>query len=95
MTNSEAVHGVPDESKIKYHPLTTIELKRRLKHIAGLCYALACDITNSEIEAEYLRMENEYLRNRLEQKGIKPPKAKSFSHMAQYVKRMRQTEGDE
>ena len=57
--------GVPDERVVSTFGLTKAELKTRLKHIAGLCYALACDITNVEIEAEFLREENRYLKARL------------------------------
>lgn len=57
--------GVPNEKPTTAYQLTKIELKRRLKHIAGLCYSLVCDISNMEIEAEQLRAENEYLRRKL------------------------------
>ncbi len=56
--------------------LTTEELKNRLKHIAGLCYSLCVDISNVEIEAEYLRIENAALRQRLTDAGIKVPNLK-------------------
>lgn len=56
--------------------LTTEELKTRLKHIAGLCYSLCVDISNVEIEAEYLRIENTALRQRLTDAGIKIPNLK-------------------
>lgn len=57
--------NVPNEQPTPAYQLTKFELKRRLKHIAGLCYSLVCDISNVEIEAEQLRAENEYLRRKL------------------------------
>ena len=57
--------SVPNEQPTPAYQLTKLELKRRLKHIAGLCYSLVCDISNVEIEAEQLRAENEYLRRKL------------------------------
>ena len=57
--------SVPSEKPTPAYQLTKLELKRRLKHIAGLCYSLVCDISNVEIEAEQLRAENEYLRRKL------------------------------
>ena len=42
--------------------LTKKELKEKLKHIAGLCYALCCDVSRVEIEAENLREEKKYLK---------------------------------
>lgn len=44
-------------------PLTATELKQRLKHIAGLCYGLCCDIGNLEAEnAELRKRVQEYER---------------------------------
>lgn len=57
--------SVPNEQPTPAYQLTKLELKRRLKHIAGLCYSLVCDISNVEIEAEQLRAENEYWRRKL------------------------------
>lgn len=57
--------SVPNEQPTPAYQLTKLELKRRLKHIAGLCYSLVCDLSNVEIEAEQLRAENEYLRRKL------------------------------
>lgn len=65
---------VPDESEGAGIGLKTTELRNRLKHIAGLCYSLSCEISNAELEADYLRIENAQLRKRLEQAGIRPPK---------------------
>ncbi len=73
MTNYEE-HEVPDESETSGIGLTSEELRNRLKHIAGLCYSLSCEISNAELEADYLRIENAQLRKRLEQAGIRPPK---------------------
>lgn len=69
--NEIELNSVPDESEKAKFGLNTKELKERLKHIAGLCYGLACDITNTEIEADFLRRENEYLRQCLKEAGIK------------------------
>lgn len=66
-------HGVPNESDKATFGLTMPELKNRLKHIAGLCYALCCDISNAEFEADYLRLENAALRKLLTDAGIKIP----------------------
>lgn len=63
--------GLPDEMETSTFGLTKQELRNRLKHIAGLCYALSCDITNVEIEAEYLREENRYFREKLNAAGVK------------------------
>lgn len=80
MTNYDG-HEVPDESESAGIGLTTMELRNRLKHIAGLCYSLACEISNAELEADYLRIENAQLRKRLEQVGIRPPKPATTKHM--------------
>lgn len=78
MQENEEKQGVPNESDEAGFGLTLIELKRRLKNIAGLCYALSCDISNVEIEAEHLRKENAHLRACLKAAGVKkfqkPPK---------------------
>lgn len=66
-------HGIPDESEKANFDLTMTELKNRLKHIAGLCYALCCDISNAEFEADYLRLENAALRKLLTDAGIRIP----------------------
>lgn len=47
---------------IPANQLTKKELKEKLKHIAGLCYALCCDVSRVEIEAENLREEKKYLK---------------------------------
>lgn len=74
--------GVPDESKSSTFGLTKDEARNRLKNIAGLCYSLSCDIGNLEIETEYLRAENQMLREQLEKAGIKvAPPPKSFAGM--------------
>ncbi len=68
--NGKTSGGVPNESDGVRFGLTKNELRARLKHIAGLCYALSCDISNVEIEAEVLRAENEYLIDRLKRAGV-------------------------
>lgn len=80
MTNYDG-HEVPDESESAGIGLTTEELRNRLKHIAGLCYSLSCEISNADLEADYLRIENAQLRKRLEQAGIRPPKPATNRHM--------------
>lgn len=45
--------------------LTPDVIKRKLKHIAGLCYALCCDLSNMQSEIEELREENEVLKDKL------------------------------
>ena len=76
----DLLHGVPDESETSTFGLTKKELKQRLKHIAGLCYALCCDISNTEFEAEYLRRENAELREQLKARGVKVPHLKKKLH---------------
>ena len=49
MNDSENLNTVPDESEDSGFGLTGQELKNRLKHIAGLCYALSCDV-KSELQ---------------------------------------------
>lgn len=46
-------------------PLTAVEVKHRLKHIAGLCYGLVCDIGRMEIQTEYLEKRVQELENEL------------------------------
>ena len=65
--------GVPDESENSTFGLTRDEARNRLKHIAGLCYSLSCDIGNLDIEVEYLREENKRLREMLLKRGVKVP----------------------
>lgn len=78
-----------DENANKYEGLTAQEIRNRLKHIAGLCYALSCDLKNLEIEAEYLRLENESLRKKLEAAGVKkiPIPPASLNGMKQIITR--------
>lgn len=68
--------NAPGDCEQSNYLLTSIELKNRLKHIAGLCYSLCIDISNAEIEAEYLRIENTILRQRLSDAGLKVPHLK-------------------
>lgn len=69
--------------KEKYEELTTQELRNRLKHIAGLCYSLSVDLSNLEIETDYLRFDNDRLRKKLEAAGVKqiPKPPESFIQM--------------
>lgn len=78
--------GVPNESDNSHFGLTKDELRNRLKHIAGLCYALSCDISNVEIEAEFLRKENEYLCGRLKEAGLK-----KYQQSPESIEKRRQT----
>ena len=90
MDEIEELTGVPDESENAAFGLTQKEARNRLKHIAGLCYALSCDIANLDDETEYLRMENEYLRSRLREHGIKVPQpAKSMQSVINKMSRLR------
>lgn len=76
MDEIKDMKDVSEENLNRYAGLTLQEARHRLKHIAGLCYALSCDISNLEIEAEYLRLENENLRQKLEAASVKQiPKA--------------------
>lgn len=45
--------------------MTNNELNARLKHIAGLCYSLAIDISNNTTNNETLQKENELLQQQL------------------------------
>ncbi len=100
MQENEEINGVPDESDKAGFGLTLIELKRRLKNIAGLCYALTCDISNVEIEAEHLRKENTHLRACLKSAGVKkfqkPPKEIgeriAAAHLSDYRKQQYKAE---
>lgn len=90
MDEIEELTGVPDESQSAAFGLTKKEARNRLKHIAGLCYALSCDIANLDAETEYLRMENEYLRSKLTEHGIKvPPPANSMQSINNKMARLR------
>lgn len=90
MDENEELTGVPDESERGAFGLTKKEARNRLKHIAGLCYSLSCDIANLDEETEYLRMENEYLRSRLREYGIKvPPPAKNMQCVVNRMSRLR------
>jgi len=46
---------------IANHIITTPELRQKFKTIAGLCYALNCDISNYELENEELKARILYL----------------------------------
>ena len=48
--------------------MTTQEIRARLKHCAGLLYAISCDLNNDNYELEQLRKEVEYLRNKVNKK---------------------------
>lgn len=90
MDEIEELTGVPDESENAAFGLTKQEARNRLKHIAGLCYSLSCDIANLDTETEYLRMENEYLRSRLREHGIKvPPPVKNMQSVSNRMARLR------
>lgn len=52
--------------------MTSAELKEALKHIAGLCYGLACDVDNMEIETENLRAR--VLQYEAKEQGTTPEK---------------------
>lgn len=56
------------------HILTTQELRARLKHIAGLCYSLNCDISNYELVNEEMKDRIAYLETTIRQ--MKQPKKK-------------------
>lgn len=51
--------------------LSSIEAKRRLKHIARLCYSLCCDISNMEIQTEDLKARIKELEYELSQRSRK------------------------
>lgn len=57
-----------------YVELTPLEVKRRLKHIAGLCYSLCCDISNMEIETKELKTQIKELKEELSMEKAKPKK---------------------
>ncbi len=65
--------------------LTPDALKRKLKHIAGLCYALCCDVSNMQSEIEELRAENEYLK-------AKTKKKPKFTRTPEDIERRRQSQ---
>ena len=43
--------------------MTTQEIRARLKHCAGLLYAISCDLNNDNDELEQLREEVQHYRN--------------------------------
>lgn len=79
--------SVPNEQPTPAYQLTKLELKRRLKHIAGLCYSLVCDLSNVEIEAEHLRAENEYLRRKLNGQKTSEQRERRLAYMREYMRK--------
>lgn len=95
MNEIEEVKDVPDESEHLAFGLTKKEARTRLKHIAGLCYSLSCDILNLDDEVEFLREENAYLRNRLKEAGIYlPPPVKSMNALRTRMHRRKKHDAD-
>lgn len=64
-------------------PLTSGELKERLKHIAGLCWGLVCDIGTMDIENKVLQERVVQLVNELNEerkKNGKKPIGKTYAN---------------
>lgn len=68
----------PDVAEVhenSLRPLTVEELQKRLKHIAGLCWGLSIDLSNDRELSEYLKAENERLKEQVKELGGKQPNA--------------------